>query len=709
MPDAPKTILLVEDEGFIALAETRQLQNEGFAVVHVFTGEEAIQKVSAEPGAYDLILMDINLGSGLDGTQAAQVILKDHDIPILFLSAHTEPEVVAKTEKITSYGYVVKNTGSTVLAASIKMAFKLHAAHQAIQRANERLGQAMEASRAGAWDWDILHNTFNWSPEFLEIFGLPPGTLAGFETWTQALHPEDREIAGRRIQESIEQKTNLLNDYRIILPGGEIRWIRATGRTFYAGDQPLRMIGLCMDITERKQAEDQWRDSQSRAQAMLSAIPDLMFSLDRQGVFLGYKADVTDLYAQSEATIIGKRNRDIAPPEFAELIEQKIRATLETGSLQTFDYRLAIPGRGMREYEARMAASGANEVVAIVRDITGRQRMEQSLRASEEMFRALFEQAGDYALILEPTAAEGLVIRDANAAACHVHGYSRQELIGQPISILDPQAGNLDFRRRWQQLLAGETLIFEVVHSRKDGSAFPVEVCAKAMQIAGDGPIIFSSERDITERKRAEEALHQALADKELLMRELQHRVKNSLATAASLVRLEQGQLADDQARAVFANTVVRLQTMALLYEQLSQEGRIDRVDLRRYLQDLVDALALSSLAPGSPVKIETRFDLLELEPKRAMPLGLIVNELVTNALKYAFPAGRAGVVRVELEQADGGAILCVVDDGVGMQSASPQSFGLGLKLVELLTRQLEGRLTIEGGQGVRVCVVFGR
>ncbi len=581
MPDALKTILLVEDEAFIALAETRQLQNEGFAVVHVFTGEEAIQKVSAEPGAFDLILMDINLGSGLDGTQAAQVILKDHDIPILFLSAHTDPQVVAKTEKITSYGYVVKNTGSTVLAASIKMAFKLHAAHRTIQRANERLGLALEASRAGAWDWDIQHNTFDWSPEFLEIFGMPPGTIAGFETWTQAVHPDDREIAGRRIQDSIEQKTNLVNDYRIILPGGEIRWIRATGRTIYAGDQPLRMIGLCWDVTERKQVEEDLRLSQSRAQAMLTAIPDLMFRLDREGVFLDYKADITDLYAQSEPTIIGKRNRDVAPPEFADLIERQIYTTLETGGLQTFDYQLPIPGQEIRAYEARMAASGANEVVAIV--------------------------------------------------------------------------------------------------------------------------------RDITERKRAEDALHQALADKELLMRELQHRVKNSLATAASLVRLEQGQLADDQARAVFSNIVVRLQTMALLYEQLSQEGRIDRVDLRRYLQDLVDTLALSSLAPGSPVKIETRFDPLELDPKRAMPLGLIVNELVTNALKYAFPAGRAGVIRVELELVPGGASLCVADDGVGMQPASPQNLGLGLKLVELLTRQLDGRLTIEGGQGVRVCVVFGR
>jgi len=119
-----KTILLVEDEALLALTEEKQLENYGYTVRTVTTGEAAVEAVETSSDI-DLILMDINLGTGIDGTQAAEIILQDRDIPIVFLSSHTDPEVVKKTEKITSYGYVVKNSNIAVLDASIKMAFKL--------------------------------------------------------------------------------------------------------------------------------------------------------------------------------------------------------------------------------------------------------------------------------------------------------------------------------------------------------------------------------------------------------------------------------------------------------------------------------------------------------------------------------------------------------------------------------------------------------
>ena len=120
-----KTILLVEDEAIIAMMESEQLKAKGYNIIHLTNGEEAIKTVSENKTAIDLILMDIDLGSGMDGTEAAEAILKKNDIPVIFLSSYTEPDVVEKTEKITSYGYVVKNSGITVIDASIKMAFKL--------------------------------------------------------------------------------------------------------------------------------------------------------------------------------------------------------------------------------------------------------------------------------------------------------------------------------------------------------------------------------------------------------------------------------------------------------------------------------------------------------------------------------------------------------------------------------------------------------
>jgi len=134
-----KTILLVEDDAIIALSEMRQLKDYGYTVIVAHNGEKAIEKVKSDPNSIDLVLMDIDLGNGIDGTQAAGEILRDNDIPILFLSSHTEPEIVERTENLTSYGYVVKSAGITVLDASIKMAFKLYDARQKLMIHNKKI------------------------------------------------------------------------------------------------------------------------------------------------------------------------------------------------------------------------------------------------------------------------------------------------------------------------------------------------------------------------------------------------------------------------------------------------------------------------------------------------------------------------------------------------------------------------------------------
>jgi DNA-binding response OmpR family regulator len=137
-----KSILLVEDQSIIAMAERMQLEEKGYRVVIANSGEEAIEKALSEQ--YELILMDIDLGNGISGSQAASEILSCQEIPILFLTSHTEPEVVMQTEEITSYGYVVKNSGIVVLDASMKMAFKLHESKVKEEKNNSKLESILE-------------------------------------------------------------------------------------------------------------------------------------------------------------------------------------------------------------------------------------------------------------------------------------------------------------------------------------------------------------------------------------------------------------------------------------------------------------------------------------------------------------------------------------------------------------------------------------
>jgi DNA-binding response OmpR family regulator len=149
------TILLVEDEFLLALDQKAQLEKHGYAVVQAPSGEAADEASKAHPGI-DLVLMDINLGPGIDGTEAASRILDRRDLPLIFLSSHTEKEVVEKTERITNYGYVVKGSGITVLDASIKMAFKLFDANRRIRRMNMAYEATNEELRVSL---DSLHRT----------------------------------------------------------------------------------------------------------------------------------------------------------------------------------------------------------------------------------------------------------------------------------------------------------------------------------------------------------------------------------------------------------------------------------------------------------------------------------------------------------------------------------------------------------------------
>jgi PAS domain S-box-containing protein len=133
-----KTILLVEDEALIAVAQRSSLEKYGYKVLTAHSGEKAVD-LCGTMAEIDLILMDIDLGKGMNGPQSAKAIIKNRNIPVVFLSSHTEPEIVELTEKITSYGYVVKNSGITVLDASIKMAFKLSEANRALELERNQL------------------------------------------------------------------------------------------------------------------------------------------------------------------------------------------------------------------------------------------------------------------------------------------------------------------------------------------------------------------------------------------------------------------------------------------------------------------------------------------------------------------------------------------------------------------------------------------
>lgn len=229
---------------------------------------------------------------------------------------------------------------------------------------------------------------------------------------------------------------------------------------------------------------------------------------------------------------------------------------------------------------------------------------------------------------------------------------------------------------------------------------------------AGVGPdgkrITVFEARDITERKENEAALRKALEEKGMLLRELQHRVKNNLAMISSLVSLESERLERDEDREAFERVQDRIRAMALVYDMLYRSEGVLDVDLSVYLRTLLEGFRDSYLGgPGGaegPVELETELYEARLDLKRAIPLGIIVTELATNATKYAFPDGRKGRIDVRLRVGEGKAVISIEDDGIGMVQgvASRAGGGTGLKLVDLLVDQIGGRLTRSSGSSGR-------
>ena len=196
------------------MTEKSQLEKYGYKVITATTGEKAVETFK-DGHAIDLVLMDINLGNGIDGTEAAHLILNDRDVPIIFVSSHTEPEVVEKTEKITSYGYVVKSSSITVLDASIKMAFKLFEANRKITASESKYHALVEGLPGIVYSFSSKRGGLFYSSSTKEILGYSPEQLlADPLLWQNSIHKDDLP----RVKEAVAAELPSVNsDGRVIL------------------------------------------------------------------------------------------------------------------------------------------------------------------------------------------------------------------------------------------------------------------------------------------------------------------------------------------------------------------------------------------------------------------------------------------------------------------------------------------------------------
>jgi PAS domain S-box-containing protein len=339
----------------------------------------------------------------------------------------------------------------------------------------------------------------------------------------------------------------------------------------------------------------------------------------------------------------------------------------------------------------------------------------RDLRDSEARYRTIVENSNDALFIQDFNG----IISDVNENACRMLGYRRDELVGANLSTISKPNDDQYIPEQMTTLRNNNLLLFESEVILKDGALLPIEFSAKVVSRDGDG-IIQSFVRDITKRKQVDEALRESdkalrasLAEKEVLLKEVHHRVKNNLAAVMGLIDLQGQKIVDEAARASLLELSNRIRSMSLVHEQLYRSENLARIDFQDYLNILTAHLHSSYHRSGN-IQVSVAADGVKMGLDSAVPCGLLITELVTNAFKYAFPTGQtcAGAAGCEIAVSaawDGATYtLTVADNGVGLPAGLDwtKTKTLGLLLVKMLGHnQLQGEIELDrtGGTTFRL------
>lgn len=517
-----RTVLLVEDETIIALSEKKRLEKNGYQVVLANSGEEAVGAVLAGSDI-DLILMDINLKGEIDGTEAAEKILKMREIPVVFLSSHAEPEIVSKTEKITSYGYVLKGSSITVLDASIKMAFRLFEAYQEIKKSSEiirernRLLETIVESFPGAVFWkdrDLVYRGCNTAEARDAGLGSPADVIGRTD---YDLDRGDYDADYYRDTDRI-----VLNDGKPIFRiaevydrggGGIVQYETNKFPLFDAEGNVSGVFGVSVDITELKLAQEKLVTSNEMLLKVLDSIPQFIAWKNRDSEFLGCNGNYADFFGLPDTrSIIGKTDWDL--PMNKEETEKYRKDDLLVMETDTPRYHIIEKNADAKGREVWLDTNkiplhdpqgGVNGILVAFSDITHRWEAEKTLMESEDLYLSILNASPDGIAITD--LAGGITM--ASPKILTMFDYERDELIGRSIAdfvVLEERDRVLAAVSRLARGAATELGEYDAMS--RDGTRRTIEINAGSVRnTAGESWRVVFIIRDISTRKAVEDSL----------------------------------------------------------------------------------------------------------------------------------------------------------------------------------------------------------
>ena len=404
---------------------------------------------------------------------------------------------------------------------------------------------------------------------------------------------------------------------------------------------------------------------------------------------------------------------------------QHFTAFLDEGSISVAVEAFAS-GKGVRELDLVMKRKDGSTFLGelngvhrktgslvTIKDITERKRIEKSLQESEEKYRQLAENIKEVFWIGSPDWSNIFYISPAYK---EVWGKSQESLLSNPLSWVDSivEDDKATVSKHIQKISNSdfvEAVFPEYRIQRPDGSIRWIS--ARGYPIKDlDGAIIKVAgiAEDVTEQKLREEAISTALKEKETLLHEIHHRVKNNMQVINSLLKLQSNNIENEQTKEILKDSQSRVYAMSAVHETLHGSESLSEIDLLSYLSKITTSIFQTYSTDSRRIELNSDINNSPIILNQAYPLGLIINELISNSLKYAFPDEREGKISVSLKKQDRELELIIVDDGVGM----PDSFDwknpntLGLKLVRtLVENQLDGSIKMESNDGTKFTIKF--
>jgi len=559
-------------------------------------------------------------------------------------------------------------------------------------------------------EWDKNFNVRDWSDKAKEIFGWEFEEVRRKNLFDIGLLPvKNKPFVEKQLSDFITKGKNYFStESENETKDGRTIYCNWHNAAIYDLDRNLISIySLVEDITDKRVAEKKLKESIESYKVLFNSIQDAMYILDKEGRFLEVNQGAERMYGYPRERFIGNTPDFLAAPGKVDMNQTYSRMQLAlNGDVQQFEWWGRKKNGEIFPKELQLNPGiyfGKPVIIAIARDISERYEREQEVRQNEQLFRQLFQNAPVGITLLD----EHKDVKLVNTAFEKIFGFKEEEIKEVSLDKIVVPEEKMEEASR----LSRSQVTFEVstYRKRKDGQI--VDVLIYGVPVRVDEKIIgiYGIYVDITERKKAEQKIKESLKEKEILLAEIHHRVKNNLAVITGLLELQVQNTDNDEAKMVLRDSQLRINSMALIHEKLYQSDNLSLIQFGKYIGELIDVIADSHITKEKPIEIDIESDPIEFTITQAIPCGLLMNEIVTNALKHAFEGRNSGKISISLKKEEDVIQLVISDNGIGL----PDNFeemkvkSLGMTLIYTLASQLNADMNIESGEGTVYRLTF--